>query len=338
MIFSDSIQRQQSSDGLSAIVAGRKLPKRVDWPVVVGAKLATTRPAGPSDGVVSVLAAVDELGTFHDLDQVLRRAVELGRDRLGLERAALFLLDESGDRLCGTWGTGPAGETTDEHHIYFSVGFNHREAIAQALGGLGRWLCIEGAPLSAQIGERTVTIGHGWNCITPIISARGPVGIFVNDTALSSAPLDEAIQVKVAVFCRLLASIIEQRREEAASLPWKPLLGRLPTVGSDGHDSLVVRVVQALHDDPTLDGAELGRAFGVSPSKLTHRFKVDMGVSLVEYRNRLRLERFLARVDRGGGNLLQAALDAGFGSYAQFHRVFRSMLGISPREHVTGRR
>ena len=58
---------------------------------------------------------------------------------------------------------------------------------------------------------------------------------------------------------------------------------------------------------------------------------------LPQLQNRLRVERFLARVDRGGGNLLEAALEAGFGSYAQFHRVFRRMLGVNPHEYVTGR-
>ena len=63
-----------------------------------------------------------------------------------------------------------------------------------------------------------------------------------------------------------------------------------------------------------------------------------MGVSLVEYKNRLRIERFLTLVAPGGGNLMQAALDAGFGSYAQFHRVFRNLLGATPKEYLTGRK
>ena len=58
---------------------------------------------------------------------------------------------------------------------------------------------------------------------------------------------------------------------------------------------------------------------------------------LVEYRNHLRLERFQVLVDRGGENLLEAALAAGFGSYAQFHRVFRAVRGSTPRDTVRGR-
>jgi transcriptional regulator GlxA family with amidase domain len=63
-----------------------------------------------------------------------------------------------------------------------------------------------------------------------------------------------------------------------------------------------------------------------------------MGLSLVEYRNRLRIERFLRSVQSGSDNLLKAAREAGFGSYAQFFRVYRKLLGTTPREHLGARR
>ena len=311
--------------------------RRVDWPVVFGAKAGAFRAASPGTGVVSVLAAADELSTYRDLDSVLRRAVELGRDRLGFERVAIFLHDESGEMLCGTWGTGLAGETTDEHHIYFTAGFNHREATAQALAGLSRWLVLHDVPLTIQYEGETRVAARGWNAITPIIGSSGPIGIMVNDTAISSEPVDDSRQLQAAIFCRLLGNVIEGHRFRADALPWRPLLAGLPRMGDDGHDSLIISVVRALHHDPTLDGGCLAKRFAVSASKLTHAFKDQMGISLVEYRNRLRLERFLCLVERGGGNLLQAALDAGFGSYAQFHRVFRAMLGATPKEYLTGR-
>jgi hypothetical protein len=71
----------------------------------------------------------------------VRRAVELTRDRIGLERVAIFLEDETGKYLCGTWGTGLAGETTDERHIFFDKGGNH-QAAPPVPSGLGRWLVL----------------------------------------------------------------------------------------------------------------------------------------------------------------------------------------------------
>ena len=78
----------------------------------------------------------------------------------------------------------------------------------------------------------------------------------------------------------------------------------------------------------------LATELGVSPGHLARSFKREMGVSLVDYRNRLRLDRFFESIQRrgGSGNLLDAALEAGFGSYAQFHRVYRKFLGTTPRD------
>jgi transcriptional regulator GlxA family with amidase domain len=73
----------------------------------------------------------------------------------------------------------------------------------------------------------------------------------------------------------------------------------------------------------------------VSVSQLVRWFKTDLGMPLVEYRNRLRLERFQVLVDAGGANLLRRA--SGFRSYAQFQRVFRTVYGATPRDYLRGR-
>ena len=50
-------------------------------------------------------------------------------------------------------------------------------------------------------------------------------------------------------------------------------------------------------------------------------------------RNRLRLQEFFRRLQAHPEiRLLQHAFDAGFGSYAQFYRVFTQALGVPPRQ------
>jgi AraC-like DNA-binding protein len=265
--------------------------------------------------------------------------VELARERLGLERVAIFLYDDSGEKLCGTWGTNLAGETTDERRSYFAEGFHHREAKAQALAGLSAWLVFADVPLvSPGVDGEVSVVGSGWNVITPIVARRGVLGIAANDAARSGAAVDEIKQAHLATFCRLLASLIEDLRRGASALPWKSLLVNPSWVGEGERGALVLAAVHALHDDPTLTAAELARKLGVPASRLAPDFKQAMGVSLIGYRNRLRIERFFTLVSPEGGNLLQAALDAGFGSYAQFHRVFRELLGTTPGEYIAGRK
>lgn len=82
--------------------------------------------------------------------------------------------------------------------------------------------------------------------------------------------------------------------------------------------------------------ADLAQRVGLSPSTLSRRFNQQLGVSIADYRNRIRLERFLEAYGPAT-TVLAAALAAGFGSYPQFHRVFRQFMGTTPRDYVRAR-
>lgn len=70
---------------------------------------------------------------------------------------------------------------------------------------------------------------------------------------------------------------------------------------------------------------------GLSRERLSRLFRIQMGISLADYRNRQRIERFYDLYRQGQrSTVLQAALDAGFGSAAQFYRVYRAVTGQSP--------
>ena len=76
---------------------------------------------------------------------------------------------------------------------------------------------------------------------------------------------------------------------------------------------------------------DLAYRVGLSPSHLCRLFKAQMGVSLVTFSNRQRLDRFLHLYGHGRRRtMMDAALDAGFGSYAQFYRVFTKLIGCTP--------
>jgi len=79
---------------------------------------------------------------------------------------------------------------------------------------------------------------------------------------------------------------------------------------------------------------ELAHRAGLSAPRLSRLFKEQTGFALAEFRNRSRVERFLEIYGVGQRHtMLSAALDAGFGSYAQFHRVFRRVMDESPIEY-----
>lgn len=75
--------------------------------------------------------------------------------------------------------------------------------------------------------------------------------------------------------------------------------------------------------------AELARQCGVTQGYLGQLLIEQTGRGFVEWRNCIRIERFVLAYPKSG-DLLTAAFEAGFGSYTQFHRVFSDMLGSTP--------
>ena len=116
------------------------------------------------------------------------------------------------------------------------------------------------------------------------------------------------------------------------SFAWRAFLDSDDIVeGIDLHPA-VETVAHVLRADPDAgDLATLARAARLSSSHLSRIFKEQTGVSISQFRNQQRLQRFLRLYGRGRRTTaLAAALEAGFGSYAQFYRVFREQTGRSP--------
>jgi len=137
--------------------------------------------------------------------------------------------------------------------------------------------------------------------------------------------MDDDAQFNTGLAFAVLTSWIEHLRARAI-------------VPKARREPLVERVIQLLREEGRLSLDELSRASGASRSVLTRLFKRQTGLSILEYKNRLRVERFLALyADGEGATLLEAALAAGFGSYAQFHRVCRALRHMTPREYLQSR-
>jgi methylphosphotriester-DNA--protein-cysteine methyltransferase len=97
------------------------------------------------------------------------------------------------------------------------------------------------------------------------------------------------------------------------------------------------RALQAICSHPETAGSTLASRLGVHPSVLSRRFHEDLGMTFVDYRAHQRTMAFVRLVD-AGSSLTSAALEAGFGSYAQCHRVISKALGCRPQRYFAGER
>jgi AraC-like DNA-binding protein len=258
------------------------------------------------------------------MDRVLREAVELLRAVIGLERAAIFLVDHANGAMLGTWGTDQRGETTDEHHIAYAFGPGDQVVFDRARNGMP-WTVYEDCPLVSQLQHETRVFGTGWIACIAIQGARRPHGILFNDAGLTRAPFYPEKQALATVVCALLGQALDRCRTRPATKRGRRAKSEHP---------LVRQVTNLLVGDPSLTCDQLAERVHVSAGRLARTFKRETHTSVVAHRNELRLARFLDRVAAERGNLLEAALEAGFGSYAQFHRVFRARFGRAPRVYL----
>jgi AraC-like DNA-binding protein len=277
-------------------------------------------------GLAALLAALDELRALEDTDLILKRAIELARDRIGLRRAGIFVFDRLRNLMLGTWGMDLSCTVVDEHHVIYDLAGTDLEALRRSESESAPFTVFENCPIIEHQGGETRIGGRGWVAKTPIRSTHGPIGMLFNDAALTDDPVDEVKQAHAAILCSMLGTMLDPMRGWIAR--------RTAAPGESVSQRLVASTVGMLKRNPALGGKEIAAALNIGLSRLGRVFKILMGVSLVEYRNRLRLERFEDLLDRGCTNLREAALDAGFGSYAQFYRVFRARLHASPREYL----
>ena len=99
--------------------------------------------------------------------------------------------------------------------------------------------------------------------------------------------------------------------------------------------SSVVRALDILKKESESDCLKtLARECGVSGAYLSRTFKQQVGVPINRYRNTMRLERFWEIRNKATRHmtLSEAVYEAGFGSYAQFSKVYRATFGRCPRE------
>ena len=97
------------------------------------------------------------------------------------------------------------------------------------------------------------------------------------------------------------------------------------------------RALEEVSARPSTRGAQLAQRLGVDPSVLSRSFHGAFGLTLVSYRARKRAIAFVRLVDEGH-SLTSAAISAGFGSYAQCHRVLAKVFGCSPNRYFAGAR
>jgi PAS domain S-box-containing protein len=173
---------------------------------------AEARQRAVTEGLRAILEIADVLIASPDSDELYRRAVELAREKLRLERTAIMLVTERG--LVGTYGTNLRGKTVSEQEHVIHLDDIWRARLQPRPPGESPWMIVN-EPYYEWDGQSMIGFGHGWSALTPILSHQhGAIGFFCNDSAISGAPVDAVKQEILGVFCALLGNIMARKRME----------------------------------------------------------------------------------------------------------------------------
>lgn len=142
---------------------------------------------------------------------------------------------------------------------------------------------------------------------------------------LRQQPVAEVISPPEA---RLLAVLVDQLAQAPCASSYLP----------HADDPLLRPVLDALQADPgdPRTVAELAQAVHTTERTLMRRSQRVLGMSLTEWRQRLRVVRSLPRL-QAGHKVESIALDMGYGSASAFIAMFRKRMGVTPDEFRKGR-
>ncbi len=149
----------------------------------------------------------NELTTIDDPDMLLKRGVELGREKLGFDRLGIWLHDKETDMTVGTFGTDESGNTTDERdqiHDNYYKWLKHLEG---------------GRPFRAYTDNQirrsdTEIIGRGMHSVAALWDGRDVLGFIATDNYIHHEPITQSMNVLLVQFAITLGHLLRRKWTE----------------------------------------------------------------------------------------------------------------------------
>jgi diguanylate cyclase (GGDEF)-like protein/PAS domain S-box-containing protein len=122
------------------------------------------------------------LSEIDDQNTLYTRMIELARSQLKLDRVGLFLLDQEGTQLVGTFGVDDHGIIRDERYYSEKIAEGHwTYEILQAPKRAKIWS-------EAPIYDNNEIVGTGWKAGTALWNGHKPKGYLICDCLISGRP------------------------------------------------------------------------------------------------------------------------------------------------------
>ncbi len=152
-----------------------------------------------------------ELTTISDLDAFYKRAVELGRQRLGFDRLGLLLYDAEHSLATGTYGTDGSGNLVSEHHLRFDPG-GLTGILMRALEKEEHFVLEE----DAQLLDDHKPMSRGWNAAAVLWNGTEKLGWLAVDNGVQHKPISKPLLNVLSLYALTLGTLLGQKRTQAA--------------------------------------------------------------------------------------------------------------------------
>lgn len=151
-----------------------------------------------------------DLSRLQEFDELCRQAVILGREALGIDRMALFLVSEDREQFTGTFGTDDHGRLRDERDLVGKIADD--PFMIELLDSDKRTIYRLDAPLL----DYWETVGQGWNAMTAMWDGDALIGIIAADNLLNHAPLTTMMLELMNLYAETLGHLVTRKRTEQA--------------------------------------------------------------------------------------------------------------------------
>ncbi|HEY4689443.1 MAG TPA: PAS domain S-box protein [Anaerolineae bacterium] len=175
------------------------------------AELAAKREAERqfSEQLATLVAVTNELSKAQTLDELCRRAVEAGRNRLGFDRLALWFVTEDGTTMLGTYGTSVDGQTTDERHTRHAI--DHLSRLRPIVEGRVALQSYEDAPLYQADGKQ---VGWGRRVAAGLWDGETVIGFLSIDNFIRQQPFTDHDRELMRLYASALGHLCTLKRAQ----------------------------------------------------------------------------------------------------------------------------
>jgi len=149
-----------------------------------------------------------ELTNAESLRQLFRRAVELGRSRLGFDRLSIWLGTDEPGYFTGTFGVDEQGNLRDE---WGTRSFTRPDSLTGDALKRRAPLCCENVPVFDEQGR---VVGTATHAVAPLWDGREVIGFIATDNLISGEPITHSRMEVLCLFAASVGHLCTRKRAE----------------------------------------------------------------------------------------------------------------------------